>query len=137
MLSIQQGAGQDEIKKQFRRLAIQWHPDHCTEADAAERFMRIKDAYDLLSNPRTRARYDAGLALEATVQQQSTQHNFYAGSTWRPTLRCGYVLAEGQESLGRFVVSKILAWEDIINQRGQTLVSSWPMGAQSPVEVWA
>ena len=135
VLGIKRGATADDVKRQFRRLAIQWHPDHCKEPNAAERFIEIKGAYDVLNDPNKRARYDAGLALEATLTQQQPKQ--YTPGVYQPALRCGYVLAEGSETLGRFVVSKILAWEDITNNRGQTLVSSWPMGAQSPVEVWA
>jgi hypothetical protein len=46
-------------------------------------------------------------------------------------------MAEGVDFMGRFRVSKILAWQDIFNSAGQTLISSWVMGAKEPVKVWA
>lgn len=42
-------------------------------------------------------------------------------SEYSPPLRCGYVMAEGVDRLGRFVVSKILEWQDITNEQGEVL----------------
>lgn len=115
-------------------MARQWHPDVCREPDAATRFRNIQEAYELLSNPGKRARYDAALVMTAVaVQHRVAQYT--AGDGFRPPLRCGYILAEGHEQLGRFLVSKILAWEDI-TQGGKTLVTSWPTGADTFQEVW-
>jgi len=56
---------------------------------------------------------------------------------YRSPLRCGHILAEGVESLGRFVVSRILGWEDISDAQGRVMVSSWRMGMDKPEIVWA
>jgi hypothetical protein len=137
VLGVRQDVSDDDLKKAFRRLALHNHPDHSKEPDAAERFMQIKDAYDMLSNPRQRARYDVGLLLEASLGKdpidQLNQINF---QLYRAPLRCGYILAEGIETIGRFRVSKILEWADITNQFGQTLVVSWPAGSDRFVEQW-
>ncbi len=47
-----------EIKKAYRRLAKQYHPDVNQNPDAAERFREITDAYDTLTDPDRRRRYD-------------------------------------------------------------------------------
>lgn len=135
VLSVPSTASADEIKRAWRRLARQWHPDVCKEPDAAMQFRRIQEAYEALSDPRARARYDAGLLMAAAVMPQARDSVSLAGG-YRPPLRCGHVLAEGHEQLSRFVVSKILAWEDITNAQGQTLVTSWPTGAQHFTEAW-
>jgi hypothetical protein len=132
VLGLPKKAGSDDIKTAFRRLARQWHSDICKEPDAAEMFIKIKHASDILSNPGQRARYDAGLALEATLAKDKATNGAYG---YRPPLRCGLVMADGCEVLFRFVVSKILAWEDITSQ-GKTLVSSWAMGVKAPTENW-
>lgn len=131
-----------DIKPAYRRMARQWHPDVNKEADAAERFMRIQEAYELLSNPGKRARYDAGLQLEKMTVSKSNQNTLarqmqkiLSTYGYRSPLLCGYVMAEGIESLGRFTVSKILDWQDITDGN-KTLVSSWPMGAKFPTETW-
>ena len=55
---------------------------------------------------------------------------------YRSPLRCGLIMAEGVEQLGRFVVSKIIAWEDIPGPNGTVLCTSWPAGAQMFTEEW-
>ncbi len=127
-----------EIKKAFRRLARQWHPDVCREPDARAQFEAIKAAYDLLSDPMRRGKYDAGLALEAIWRQVEADKQSMAAqvSEWAPPLRCGYVLASARSILGRHVVEQILAWEDITNAAGQVLVSSWQAGADKFTESW-
>lgn len=134
VLGIQRTATDDEIKSAYRRMAKQWHPDVCKEPNAQEMFIRIKEACELLSNPGKRARYDAGLVLEASLQQNADTLLDKAG--YRAPLRCGYILAEGYERLGRFYVQKILKWEDIVTEKG-TLVASWPAGATEPKWAWA
>lgn len=134
VLNVAKTATPEEIKSGWRRMARQWHPDVCREPDAATRFRNIQEAYELLSNPGKRARYDAALIMTAVVPQPRVAQ-YTAGDGFRPPLRCGYILAEGHEQLGRFLVSKILAWEDI-TQGGKTLVTSWPAGADTFQEVW-
>lgn len=137
VLMIQRTATADEIKVSYRRLARQWHPDICREPNAAEQFMAIQNAYELLSNHKSRARYDAGLALEATLDPRlKPSYVAMPANGYRTPLRCGLILAEGRSVLGRFVVSKILAWEDIVNRAGQVLVTSWPFGSDRFVESW-
>lgn len=132
VLGIQRTATDDEIKSAYRRMVKQWHPDVCREPNAQEMFIKIKEAYELLSDPNKRARYNAGLALEASLGAADKQSNQIG---YRAPLRCGYVLAEGYESLGRFIVQKILKWEDIVTEKG-TLVASWPQGSDKPVWQW-
>lgn len=137
VLMVQRTATADEIKTAYRRLARQWHPDICREPNAAEQFMAIQNAYELLSNTKSRARYDAGLALEATLDPRlKSSYIAMPANGYRTPLRCGLILAEGRSVLGRFVVSKILAWEDIVNSAGQTLVTSWPFGSDHFTESW-
>ena len=58
VLGIGRGASQEEIKKAYRKLARQYHPDVNTSPDAEEKFKEVKEAYDVLSDPEKRARYD-------------------------------------------------------------------------------
>jgi DnaJ-class molecular chaperone len=60
-LGIKRGANEAEIKKAYRSLAKQLHPDRNKDnPKAAERFAKITQAYDLLSDKDKRARYDRG-----------------------------------------------------------------------------
>src|SRR5207247_7463568 len=59
VLGVSEAATVDEIKKAFRRLAKQYHPDrNPSNAQAAERFKEINEAQDVLSDPEKRKRYD-------------------------------------------------------------------------------
>ena len=58
VLGVPRGAGDDEIKRSFRKLAQQWHPDVNTSAEADIRFKEINEAYQVLSDPQRRQAYD-------------------------------------------------------------------------------
>ncbi|MCX5933134.1 MAG: DnaJ domain-containing protein [Cyanobacteria bacterium] len=57
-LGIERGASGEEIKKAYRRLARQYHPDISKEAGAEERFKEISEANQTLSDPEKRQAYD-------------------------------------------------------------------------------
>lgn len=59
VLGVQKGAGDDEIKKAYRKVAKQYHPDlHPGDAEAEAKFKEAGEAYEVLSDPEKRARYD-------------------------------------------------------------------------------
>jgi curved DNA-binding protein len=58
-LGVARTASQDEIQRAYRKLARTYHPDVNKAPEAEERFKEISEAYDVLSDPETRERYDA------------------------------------------------------------------------------
>lgn len=59
VLGVEKGASEEELKKAYRRLAKQYHPDlHPNDKEAEEKFKEINEAYDVLKDPDKRARYD-------------------------------------------------------------------------------
>lgn len=58
VLGVSRGASSDEIKKAFRRLAREYHPDVNKAPDAEARFKEINEAYEVLSDEQKRAAYD-------------------------------------------------------------------------------
>ncbi|RZS59048.1 molecular chaperone DnaJ [Microcella putealis] len=59
-LGVARDASADEIKKAYRRLARELHPDVNPSGEAAERFKQVTHAYDVLSDPNQRQQYDLG-----------------------------------------------------------------------------
>src|SRR3989442_15955165 len=57
-LGVERTASDAEIKKAYRRLAQRWHPDVSQDPEAALRFKEISEAYQVLSDPERRQRYD-------------------------------------------------------------------------------
>ena len=59
VLEVEKTASAEEIKKAYRKKAIQYHPDkNPGDKVAEEKFKEAAEAYDVLSNPDKRARYD-------------------------------------------------------------------------------
>ncbi|MFF1556042.1 DnaJ C-terminal domain-containing protein [Streptomyces sp. NPDC058279] len=58
VLGVSRTASQDEIQQAYRELARKYHPDVNKDPDAEERFKDLNEAYSVLSDPKTRARYD-------------------------------------------------------------------------------
>ena len=58
LLGVARDAGADEIKRAFRRLARELHPDVSQEPDAEQRFREVVEAYEVLSNGERRELYD-------------------------------------------------------------------------------
>ena len=58
ILQVERGCTPDDIKRSYRKLARQYHPDVNGADDAAERFKEINLAYEVLSDPQRRQQYD-------------------------------------------------------------------------------
>ncbi|MFC9316139.1 DnaJ C-terminal domain-containing protein [Streptomyces nigra] len=58
VLGVSRTASQDEIQQAYRKLARKYHPDVNKDPGAEERFKDLNEAYSVLSDPKTRARYD-------------------------------------------------------------------------------
>ncbi|MGD2065407.1 MAG: molecular chaperone DnaJ [Dehalococcoidia bacterium] len=58
VLGVSRNASDADIKKEFRRLAKQYHPDRNREPGAEDKFKEINEAYQVLSDPEKRRRYD-------------------------------------------------------------------------------
>lgn len=84
ILGLERGASPQAIKSAYRRLALQYHPDRNPDPAAAQQFVRIKRAYEVLSNPQkqytyTRPAYSAASAKTAQTADQrkyGTRHRY-------------------------------------------------------------
>lgn len=77
-LGISENASQEEIKAAFRRLAVKYHPDkHGGHSAMEESFKRINEAYQVLSNPYEKTRYDLKRQFDQvqyTVESEPVYH---------------------------------------------------------------
>jgi molecular chaperone DnaJ len=60
VLGVSRDATPDELKKAYRRIARELHPDVNPDPETQERFKEVTAAYEILSDPEKRQRYDAG-----------------------------------------------------------------------------
>lgn len=136
VLGINKKATDRGIKKAYRIAARTWHPDINDDKDAATQFRRVNNAYETLKDDRQRRKYDAGLFLQSQAERQSPNLNSsIQSSVWRPPKRCGWITVEGQETLGRFIVSHILQWNEIV-EAGMIMVSYWPKNSDKFAIDW-
>ncbi|CAI5475997.1 unnamed protein product [Closterium sp. Yama58-4] len=84
VLGVPRGASQKEIKSAFRRLALKYHPDVNKAPDAQQRFVRIKQAYQTLTDP------DAAANAKARAASQRQQQQWARSSSSSNRARGGY-----------------------------------------------
>lgn len=131
LLGVSPASDVDTIKRAAKRLLLQWHPDVCREPDAEERTHRIIEAREILTNPKLRARYDAGLRAQQLVARQLQTTDIY-----RPPLRSGLIVGRGYIIAGKPVMTQIERWDDLLDDHKRVAVVSWPKGADQPVVRW-
>ncbi|XP_051993281.1 dnaJ homolog subfamily B member 14 [Xyrauchen texanus] len=73
VLGISKEANDEELKKSYRKLALQFHPDKNQAPGATEAFKKIGNAYTVLSNPDKRKQYDMSKG------EESSSHNAHGG----------------------------------------------------------
>ena len=127
VLDVDEDASKEEIKKAYRTLARKHHPDrNPDDPQAAERFQRVKEAYQVLRDPERRARYDDTRAARQrvpdglTINQQAPAG--CGGYIWR-------VIA-GMVAFGLFLVLEAMdvwaagTWTIVIAVGASSLVAS-------------
>ncbi|XP_066228507.1 dnaJ homolog subfamily C member 5G [Saccopteryx leptura] len=91
VLELKKGASPEDIKKAYRRLALQYHPDkNPRNAQATEIFKEINTAHAILSDPKKRKIYDQhgslGIYLYDNFGEEGVRYYFTLNSCWFKTL---------------------------------------------------
>ncbi len=112
LLGVERNATEDEIKRSYRKLALEHHPDHNPGNNSAEeKFKEINEAYQVLSDPEKKSRYDQlGKSYKSYTQHGGSPGNFNWEDWFVQNPRGGNVRVEvgdlgdifGNEGLGDF-----------------------------------
>lgn len=85
-LGVSRTASADEIRKEYRKLAMKYHPDrNPNDKQAEERFKEINEAYQVLSDPQKRARYDQLGSAYSSYQRNGGAPDGFNWDQWRTT----------------------------------------------------
>ena len=76
-LELNKNASLDEIRKSFRTLALKYHPDKNKNEGSKEKFMKIVEAYEVLSNANGKKNYDESI----TTKKNTPRYDF----SWTPS----------------------------------------------------
>ncbi len=86
VLGVEPSATQSQVRDAYRVLARRLHPDVCDEPDAAERFARVAEAYEVLGDASRRRAYDASLAEAPRLEvSRGVAHYTWSNIAARPT----------------------------------------------------
>jgi DnaJ-class molecular chaperone len=76
-LELKKNASIDEIRKSFRTLALKYHPDKNKDEGSKEKFMKIVEAYEVLSDESGKKNYDESI----TIRKNTPKYDF----SWTPS----------------------------------------------------
>ncbi|HEV8636285.1 MAG TPA: J domain-containing protein [Chloroflexota bacterium] len=123
VLGVPMTASEREIRAAYRKLARRFHPDlNAGDKNAAEHFKRIKAAYETLSDPERRRRYDE-LRTKRTSSRRARRAQTVAGARDQPHL------VKVRRSGGRLAVEVGLGLSNLLD-----LTVAVRLGAQRPAD---
>ena len=124
VLEVNRHASVNDIKRAFRKLARRFHPDiNPGDRHSEERFKRITEAYDILSDPLKREFYDVnGFYTDGVLEERRT------GSNWGFSFQ-GFDFSGSRDADFREIFEHVSARQNLRNpERGQDLEYPVPIG---------
>jgi DnaJ-class molecular chaperone len=118
ILEVQPDADRDEIRRAFRKKALQFHPDRNKDPDAVERMGEVNEAYAVLSDPEKRRNYDGmkrrfGSSAQDRFRERYSREDIFNGSDIQDVF----------EELSRMF--GVRGFEDMFNARNGPLYRSF------------
>uniref|UniRef100_A0ACD5YA10 Uncharacterized protein n=1 Tax=Avena sativa TaxID=4498 RepID=A0ACD5YA10_AVESA len=106
VLSLEQTAdvGAEDVKRAYRRLALQYHPDVCPasrRAESTELFVELHRAYETLSDPVTKVQYDAKLRAGCRYAASRPRADGIERDVWEAQLRMLRARSERRQNARR------------------------------------
>ncbi|KAI8909532.1 dnaJ-like protein subfamily B member 6-like protein [Gorgonomyces haynaldii] len=77
ILGVPKDCSMDDIKKAYRKLALQFHPDKNKSLEAQQKFQEISEAYEILSDDKKRQEYDRGSTPTARLNPEDVFRSFF------------------------------------------------------------
>ena len=113
ILGVPRAASDAEVKRAFRKLAQQWHPDVNRDSGADERFKEINEAYQVLSDPQRRQAYDmfGAAGVNGSGGFDGSQQGFGGFSDLFDAFFGGTAAGAGGARRGRAVVGSDLRYD--------------------------
>lgn len=115
-----------DLTKEYKKLARQFHPDLNRSRDAHKMFVKLREAYESLSDPMRRKRYEAGLKFQSQVAKSTLEVVF------RIPKSCGRVEVKthnGNDTYyhdpNKLIVDEIVSWRDEYDEEGRVMCSTW------------
>ena len=94
LLGVTPDCDETTLRRAYKKQALRWHPDKCTEPDAEQTFKRISAAFQVLSNEAQRAQYDHELSYGDRCRSMTAlcwRTRAFTGVHWRPlSIRWSY-----------------------------------------------
>ncbi len=101
ILGVSYACNDKQIKSAFRKLALQYHPDHNSSTEAEQKFRKICEAYEVLKDPQKRAAYNQ-------FYHETFKDNDKASESNKSRDNIGLVLISPFKKIAVFVIALIL-----------------------------
>lgn len=134
VLGVPRNASADEIRKVYRKLAMQYHPDRNPgDKQAEERFKEINEAYQVLSDEQKRARYDQLGSAYSNWQQRGGAPNDFNWGQWSSSGGTRVDMGDLNDLFGDGRFSDF--FRSIFGGMGASQASQPSMNYQQPVQI--